>query len=571
MKKLHEIRVGGVPEHFNYPFKIGLERGFFLNHGIQLEWTDIGKGTGAMISALKDGEQDVIVALTEGLVADIVKGSNLRLFGTYVKSPLRWAVIVGKNSPYQTVEDLKGKKFAISRYQSGSHLMACALALERGWHPQKELSFEVVGAFQELRNSINDGSTDAFLWEHFTTKPFVDSGEVRVIGEITTPWSCFMLASTEEYIKNNIQTLQLFLKGLNEACVLFQESPSMPNTISEVYGLQLEDAKSWYRAVSITASSGIAESSLTRAVNILYQTKTISSNDFPIESLISPELSEVETDIKHMKLYNKPELLKFLRNSLISIGKANGPLNFMDLTPFDQNHYFGTQAIDEISKEVGFEKGKLICNIGSGLGGPARYISGKYGSQVLAIELQDDLNRTASELTTRCNLQNLTHHVSGDFLQVGQYLQKQSFDSIVSWITVLHIQNREKLFQLSFDLLKPGGIFFAEDFFKISMFSNNEILTLQQEVSCPYVPDLITYKGQLTKAGFEIIKIEDKTNDWKEFTKDRVNQFKKNSENLLSIHRKNTYERLLSFFETVSNLFQGGNLGGARFIVRKPL
>ena len=28
---------------------LGLERGFFLNHGIQLEWTDIGKGTGAMV------------------------------------------------------------------------------------------------------------------------------------------------------------------------------------------------------------------------------------------------------------------------------------------------------------------------------------------------------------------------------------------------------------------------------------------------------------------------------------------------------------------------------------------
>jgi hypothetical protein len=40
---------------------------------------------------------------------DIIKGSDIRLFGTYVKSPLRWAVIVGKDSPYQSIEELKGK------------------------------------------------------------------------------------------------------------------------------------------------------------------------------------------------------------------------------------------------------------------------------------------------------------------------------------------------------------------------------------------------------------------------------------------------------------------------------
>jgi ABC-type nitrate/sulfonate/bicarbonate transport system substrate-binding protein len=49
MKTIQKIRVGGVPEHFNYPFQIGVDRGFFIKHGIELEWTDISKGTGAMV------------------------------------------------------------------------------------------------------------------------------------------------------------------------------------------------------------------------------------------------------------------------------------------------------------------------------------------------------------------------------------------------------------------------------------------------------------------------------------------------------------------------------------------
>ena len=37
-----------------------------------------------MINAAKEGQVDLIIALTEGLVADIASGSNLRLLGTYV-------------------------------------------------------------------------------------------------------------------------------------------------------------------------------------------------------------------------------------------------------------------------------------------------------------------------------------------------------------------------------------------------------------------------------------------------------------------------------------------------------
>ena len=79
-----------------------------------------------MIEAVKNGEIDACVALTEGLVADASKGSDVCLSGTYVASPLCWAVSVGANA-LSTIDDLRGKTFGISRYGSGSHLMALVL------------------------------------------------------------------------------------------------------------------------------------------------------------------------------------------------------------------------------------------------------------------------------------------------------------------------------------------------------------------------------------------------------------------------------------------------------------
>ena len=55
-----------------------------------------------------------------------------------------------------------------------------------------------------------------------------------------------------------------------------------------------------------------------------------------------------------------------------------------------------------------------ILNVGSGLGGPARYFGGKLGASVLAVELQDDLHRTAAELTARCGLNDNVHHLVRD-------------------------------------------------------------------------------------------------------------------------------------------------------------
>ncbi len=62
-------------------------------------------------------------------------------------------------------------------------------------------------------------------------------------------------------------------------------------------------------------------------------------------------------------------------------------------------------------KEAHLGTDSRVLNVGSGLGGPARYFGGKLGASVLAVELQDDLHRTAAELTARCGLNDNVHHL----------------------------------------------------------------------------------------------------------------------------------------------------------------
>lgn len=75
-------------------------------------------GTGQVISRLRNDEIDVAIALTDPLLAGIANGTSegaYKLVGSYVTSPLNWAVVTGKDSKYQNIADLRGTTIGISR------------------------------------------------------------------------------------------------------------------------------------------------------------------------------------------------------------------------------------------------------------------------------------------------------------------------------------------------------------------------------------------------------------------------------------------------------------------------
>ncbi|MGB5370485.1 MAG: ABC transporter substrate-binding protein, partial [Flavobacteriaceae bacterium] len=72
---MKKIKITGVPEHFNFPWQMAIEEGAFSQRGIDLSWTDVPEGTGKMCQMLQNGETDISVILTEGIIKSIVEGS----------------------------------------------------------------------------------------------------------------------------------------------------------------------------------------------------------------------------------------------------------------------------------------------------------------------------------------------------------------------------------------------------------------------------------------------------------------------------------------------------------------
>ena len=270
--------------------------------------------------------------------------------------------------------------------------------------------------------------------------------------------------------------------------------------------------------------------------------------------------------IKSMKLYTHVERIY---RELGELGKTvDDPLSVDDLTPFDQLHYHGTQALDVAMAMIGIDGQPRWLEIGSGLGGPARYLAAYGDVRVTALELQPDQHEVARSLTARCGLDDRVEHVCGDFLEFER--AAGSFDAIVSWLALYHIPERPRLLGKCFSLLRPGGCFYTEDLIARGEITPTQNRQLQQELYAITLRRIDQYQQDLEDAGFAVELCRSMSSDWAEFVRLRLAGYRADRARHLRVHGAAAVNAMTDFYTAVNRHFQSGKLGGLRLCARKP-
>ncbi len=237
------IRVVGVPEHFNLPWHMALQPDAAATLPVALTWENAPGGTGDMCRALADGTADLAVLLTEGIVKHIAGGGDSRIVGAYTETPIVWGIHVAAHGRIHTTDDLRGARYAISRFGSGSHLMAALDAAQRGWETPE---FVVVGTLEAAREALANDEADAFMWEKTMTLPFVHSGEWRRVGEFFGPWPAFVIAASPALLKRGVDWLPALCAHVGAACVRAErERDATVAFIGDSYDIPAEDIMAW--------------------------------------------------------------------------------------------------------------------------------------------------------------------------------------------------------------------------------------------------------------------------------------------------------------------------------------
>ncbi|KAG6899965.1 hypothetical protein C0993_004866 [Termitomyces sp. T159_Od127] len=180
--------------------------------------------------------------------------------------------------------------------------MAYVMALQQGW-PTDDLKFKINNDIRGLINSVNDGSTSAFMWEWFTTKPFVDAGEVKfvsVIGSVPTPWPSWLIAAHPSPTRAPVDEVRQFLENLTTYVRAFDSAESRASSnveyIKKHFGYPSEDIEAWLKTVAYPQSClQISQEVITDTLNVLEKAGVVRMPEggFAIESFVNTDIAQL--------------------------------------------------------------------------------------------------------------------------------------------------------------------------------------------------------------------------------------------------------------------------------------
>ena len=287
---------------------------------------------------------------------------------------------------------------------------------------------------------------------------------------------------------------------------------------------------------------------------------------------------DINDNIQSMALYLSDRLPREL--AALKIRKQNVSIQIEDLLAFDQMHYDGENAMIKAISTMQISEASKVIDIGSGYGGPARYVAWKTGAHVTALELQPEISYEAEKMTEMvghtptgssksgsASLIGLLDHQVGDVITWGPATfssdsESTKYDGFMSMLAFLHVDNKKELFLSIGKTLKPGARFYIEDYFKRQDLNVDDLKVLKDIVSCGPLPTQSEYTDALQSAGFSNIQFDDNTANWATFVNGRYEAFTTNKVDRVAVLGERTYAALGLFYSSVARLFTEGRLGG---------
>ena len=153
--------------------------------------------------------------------------------------------------------------------------------------------------------------------------------------------------------------------------------------------------------------------------------------------------------------YTRGNLLQRLRTALLDDGVDPDRPTIEHLAPYDQFHGRGLEATMEVAALLPVSPADHILDVGSGIGGPARYIADRFCCRVTGIDLTSEFCRVAHHLTAQLNLTERVTFEEGNALAMP--FADETFDGAYSMNVSMNIADKAGLYTEIHRVLRPGG------------------------------------------------------------------------------------------------------------------
>lgn len=153
--------------------------------------------------------------------------------------------------------------------------------------------------------------------------------------------------------------------------------------------------------------------------------------------------------------YTRGDLLSRLDAMLGDDGVDPTRATLAELAPYDQFHGRGIEATEELGATLAPKAGDRILDVGSGLGGPARWLATQCGCHVTGVDLTPEFVAVARTLSRRLGLEDRVDFQTADALDLP--FAAATFDGAYSMNVSMNIADKDAFYRSIHRVLKPGA------------------------------------------------------------------------------------------------------------------
>lgn len=212
----------------------------------------------------------------------------------------------------------------------------------------------------------------------------------------------------------------------------------------------------------------------------------------------------MSTEAKVTSHYGRGRLEQSILAALAREGKNLQDLKAEDLAAVDEFHVGGLESTQELAKNMELHPGLRLLDVGSGIGGPARYFAAEHGCNVTGIDLTEEFVRVAGNLTRLVKLEHLVEFRQASALALP--FSAETFDRAYMIHVGMNIADKASVYREVRRVLKPAGLFTIFDIMRTAdgEFRYPVPWALTPETS--FVADAKSYRNQLQEAGFQVVQ-----------------------------------------------------------------
>ncbi len=207
--------------------------------------------------------------------------------------------------------------------------------------------------------------------------------------------------------------------------------------------------------------------------------------------------------------YGQRDLKDRLGDALNAAGLAGKLLTPADLAPLDQFHTRGLAATAELANAAAVTQGEAVIDIGSGLGGPARYLAATFDCRVQGVDLSPAFVDAATFLADRSGLGDKVTYQQADALALP--FADGRFDLAWSQHVAMNIADRARWYGEIHRVLRPGGRFAMYDVVAGSGAALHFPVPWSRGPETSFLMAAVSMRELLQEQGFRIVSWTDRT------------------------------------------------------------